>query len=295
MKKNIKRYYNRYKLQIFYVYIIFSLIVLAFGIYAHQKETRVTITTVAPTPSVIPLVTPTPTLPPQVESYEVPILMYHYIRPAPADIAGQRLSVSPEIFENQVRWLKENSYISIKMSDLADPNKKEISEIYAEHDKPIALTFDDGYDDAYSTVFPILEKYQFYGTFYIIRNFVGENRYVTQNQIDQMAAAGMEIGSHTLNHQDLTKVNLIEARHQIFNSKENAQTFCYPSGKFNLAVENIVKEAGYVDATTTQFGIANEKSNLFELPRLRMSNMGLDQFKEEVEGRGIKTNDPKTL
>jgi len=99
---------------------------------------------------------------PKIEKYEVPILMYHYIRVASAnDDLGQKLSVTPTNFNEQMKYLKDNGYVTIKLSDVADPEKKELSRIYFEKKKPIVLTFDDGYQDAYTQAFSILKKNDF--------------------------------------------------------------------------------------------------------------------------------------
>jgi peptidoglycan/xylan/chitin deacetylase (PgdA/CDA1 family) len=223
--------------------------------------------------------------PPKVEKYKVPILMYHYIRIAdPADTMGISLSVTPTNFDSQMNWLKQNDYESMKLEDLADPQKTVLSQIVAANKKPIIITFDDGYDDAYTQAMPTLQKYGFTGTFFIIRNFVGRAEYATKSQISEMAAAGMEIGSHTLDHKDLAAIPIAEAQKQIFNSKMNATVFCYPSGERNDAVVALVKSAGYVAAVTTVDGIANQDSDLFQLPRVRIKNVTLDTFAKRVQG-----------
>lgn len=220
---------------------------------------------------------------PKVTSYKVPILMYHYIRDAAGeDELGQNLSVSPENFGRQMQYLAENDFAPVKLADLADPELKAISKVYNDKKKPIVLTFDDGYEDAYSAAWPVLKKYDFFGTFFIIRNFVGKEMYMTQIQIDQLAAAGMEIGSHSLSHPDLAKADAADAREQIFDSKKEAQVFCYPAGKYNDTTVRLLKEAGYIAAVTTKAGIADEKSDLFELSRVRIQNISLEAFKQKL-------------
>lgn len=209
--------------------------------------------------------------------YQVPILEYHYIRDpsllAATDQEGKNLSVGPLDFSSQLKWLQDNDYETIKVSDLADPKKTAIAKVLSTQKKPIALTFDDGYLDAYSAAFPLLEKYDFVGTFYIIRGFVGRPLYMNQSQINILTASGMEIGSHTISHPDLSKINESVARHQIFESRDGALTFCYPSGKYNDTTLQLVQEAGYTTAVTEISGIANQNSNLYTLPRVRVRNI----------------------
>lgn len=226
--------------------------------------------------------TPKPTYS-KIKTYKIPVLMYHYIRIAdPADTLGVGLSVKPANFAKQMNWLAENNYETIKLEALADPEKKEISRIIAEGKKPIVITFDDGYEDAYNKALPILQKNKFIGTFFIIRDFTTRDEYATQIQIDKMAKAGMEIGSHTLSHKDLAKNSIEVDRKQIFDSKLDATVFCYPSGKFNEDAVNLVKEAGYKVAVTTAHGIVNQDSNLLELPRIRIKDISLEEFIKKV-------------
>jgi len=216
----------------------------------------------------------------RVENFKVPILMYHYIRDAEnEDQLGQNLSVSPITFDNQMKWLKENDYATIQLADLADEERIALSKVYGEGKKPVVLTFDDGYTDAYTNALPILKKYDFSGTFFIITAYTEKKSgYLTQSQIDEMKKAGMEIGSHTLTHPDLTKLDYTNARDQIFISKDDALVFCYPAGKYDAQAEKLVKSAGYVAAVTTKSGIATEKSDLFLLPRLRIEDVSLAVF-----------------
>lgn len=220
---------------------------------------------------------------PKIDNYEVPILMYHYIRTAPeGDTLGQNLSVTPTNFASQMKWLKENNYVALNLVDLADPNKKAISKIIFDKKKPIIITFDDGYEDAYTNAWPILKENNFTGTFFIIRNFVGKSEYMNQDQINVLSNAGMEIGSHTLSHPSLEKLSDENQRTQIFDSKTTAKTFCYPSGKYNETSISLLKEAGYLAAVTTQPGIANQDSNLFELPRVRIENGDGEYLKKKL-------------
>lgn len=216
----------------------------------------------------------------RVESFEVPILMYHYIRNAEnEDQLGQNLSVSPVTFDSQMKWLKDNDYVSINLSDLADEERIALSKAYGEDKKPVVITFDDGYDDAYINAYPILKKYNFTATVFVITNYTDKKSgYLTQTQIDEFKKVGMEIGSHTLNHLDLTKIDYTNAHDQIFLSKNDSLVFCYPAGKYDTQTEKLVTDAGYVAAVTTKPGIATEKSDLFLLPRVRIQDVPLATF-----------------
>lgn len=218
----------------------------------------------------------------QVKEYQIPILMYHYIRDYndSKDKIGTNLSVSPQKFEEQLRWLKDNNYQTINPRDLADPDKKSLSQISNLKLKSVILTFDDGYRDAYTEAFPILKKYGFKGVFYIITDYVEKPEHASWNELKQMKQEGMIIGSHTVSHPDLTKQYQNGLVKQLKESKITLEEtlaiqvsdFCYPAGKFDEDVIAVLKETGYQTATTTQFGIADQNSDLLKLPRIRMTN-----------------------
>ena len=188
----------------------------------------------------------------------MPILMYHYIRTVDkeADPLGYNLSIAPDMFEKQMQWLHDNGYTPITIATA----QRCIQGEPVCPPKAIALTFDDGYLDAYTTALPTLQRFGFTATFYIVNNFVGNGPYMSWQQIKSLHDLGMEIGAHTLDHRDLTKISLDDARHEIIDSKAGIEaqlgitvtSFCYPSGRLNDQVVAIVREAGYANATTTR-------------------------------------------
>ncbi|MCA9875826.1 MAG: polysaccharide deacetylase family protein, partial [Anaerolineales bacterium] len=171
---------------------------------------------------------------------QVPVLMYHYVStpPADADIYRTDLSTEPEMFRQQMAFLAENGYTTIDLYDLslAIVNKLTLP------DKPIILTFDDGYLDNYENAFPILQEFGFTGTFFIITDFVDQQLpgYVTWEMLQEMAAAGMRIESHSKNHPDLTGKDRDFLIWQMLGSQETLAAhlgytpryFCYPSGRY---------------------------------------------------------------
>jgi len=264
-----------------------------FGLRSNENNSKTNEVKIIPSLIIAPTASKTPEnkLP---ENYEVPILMYHYIRVAPAgDDLGYALSVTPENFDLQVKWLQENNYASMTLADLADPQKIALRKIFAQNKKPIILTFDDGYEDAYTAALPVLKKYQFVATFFIIENKTDKDGlYLTSKQILEMETLNMEIGSHTLTHPNLATSSSEKMRKEILESKKDTLTFCYPSGRYNENVENTVKEAGYLAAVTTEFGVAKNTSNLFALKRVRVENGDGIYLGERIEkARKMSAND----
>jgi peptidoglycan/xylan/chitin deacetylase (PgdA/CDA1 family) len=213
--------------------------------------------------------------------FEIPILMYHYIRTVDdpeKDIIGAKLSVTPAHFDTQMKWLKNEGYITVNPEYLLSPVKLD--------KKPVIITFDDGYLDAYTEAYPILKNYDFKATFYIITDYVNSPYYMTWDQIKEMKKYGINFGSHTLTHPDLTKINSETLDNQLRWSKNKLDSelnstitdFCYPSGKYNNDTIAKLKELGYKTAVTTETGMASQESDLFKLPRKRIqddSNLAL--------------------
>jgi peptidoglycan/xylan/chitin deacetylase (PgdA/CDA1 family) len=235
-----------------------------------------------------PVVTPTP--PVGIEGLAarkdgVPILMYHYIRvnPVASDRAGFILSVTPADFALQMQLLAENGFHTVTMAQVRDYIRKGTPL----PPKPIALTFDDGYDDAYTVARPILERYHQTATFFIVTGFLDHPRYMTWAQVEALDREGMEIGSHTVHHASLPHLSLFNLRFELTSSRSDLERhlghpvldFCYPGGELNQTVVDAAARAGYLSATTTKSGVARPGNNPLELPRLRMwGGMTLRQF-----------------
>lgn len=211
---------------------------------------------------------------------QIPILMYHYIRDYndPNDQIGTNLSVSPAKFDAQLQWLKDHGYQTVDFDYLLTPYPLPL--------KPVILSFDDGYLDAYTNAYPILKKYRFTATFYIITSFVGKDNYMNWDQILELKNAGMNIGSHSITHPDLSKASEEKIEREISQSQKTLEEkigvsitdFCYPAGKYDNRTIEMLKKYHYKAATTTKSGVyqtvedKTDKNNLYELPRLRITN-----------------------
>jgi peptidoglycan/xylan/chitin deacetylase (PgdA/CDA1 family) len=204
----------------------------------------------------------------------IPILMYHYIRTVDENVdpVGFRLSVTPERFAEQMQWLADNHYTPIRMDALAGCLRAEITCPR----KPVALTFDDGYADAATAALPILKQHGFTATFYVIVDFIGKPGFLSWKQVRSMHKNGMEIGSHTLSHADLTGLSPQQAQYEIERSKSileqrldaPVRSFSYPAGSYSLLHVGMARRAGYTNAVTTSplIGFAH----LYTLSRRRV-------------------------
>lgn len=205
----------------------------------------------------------------------VPILMYHYIRAVDqaSDPLGYELSVEPGLFEQQIAWLDAQGYTSIRMDTLAGCLRGAATC----PPQAVALTFDDGYEDAFTNALPALRRYGYTATFYIISGLVGQPGYMTWDQLATLRDAGMEIGTHTIDHLDLTTLDAYEAERQIVQSKADLErglgisvtSFCYPGGMYSATLMEQARAAGFLSATTTRWD--SDYSDMMALPRRRIS------------------------
>jgi len=246
--------------------------------------------TATPTPTATQTPTPTPPLPSPdgVErTIRVPILMYHHIADPPpgANAIRYDLSVSPASFEQQLRYLREQGYESITLNDLA-LYLTVGQELPA---KPIILTFDDGYRDAYVHAFPLLQRYGYSGTFFLISAPIdnGDPDYLSWDQVQVMHRGGMKFEPHSYDHPDLRNRGFKFVVFQVLAPKEaiEARTgetcrfFAYPSGRYDQFVIDVLRSAHFWGAVLVEQGATHTTDDLFTLRRVRVhGGEDLDTF-----------------
>lgn len=199
---------------------------------------------------------------------DVPILNYHKV-----DILNHALSVSPQEFEEQMEYLHNNGYHTINPDQLMAYLKygKQLP------DKPIMITFDDGYLDNYTNAYPIMKKYDFTATIFIVTNLIGQDiRFMTWDQIREMQQYGIVFGSHTANHKSLTSLTKEQVITELNQSRDEMvrqlgkapKYFAYPTGTYNGEIEEMVRVAGYKAAFTIEYGQVGADSDLYLLQRI---------------------------
>jgi len=219
--------------------------------------------------SLKPSSTTAPPAPPS--TYAIPILMYHYVRDYrnPADPIGTRLSISPTAFAGQLDYLRAQGYQTMTFADLYYGRVPP---------KPVILTFDDGYRDAYVAAYPELKARHMRATFYVVTGFVDKPSSVSWENLREMRTGGMEIGAHTVDHGDLAIQAPEKQREEILGSVTQIQetldtevlTFAYPAGRVGSTSVPVVTEAAIPYAVTTRQGIASQADDQRLLPRLRV-------------------------
>lgn len=223
-------------------------------------------------------VTPMP-IPTPLNSINVPILIYHYVEYVTdeRDTIRKSLNILPHIFIRQIETLKNAGYTFITASELIDilDGKIKLPQ------KPIVITFDDGYRDFYTDVFPILKKYKVKAVAYIVSGFLDKPNYLFTNQLKEIVKSKLvEIGAHSVNHFRLKGLDPLLARYEILNSKKDLEklihipvvSFAYPDGSFDDESIKMVRQAGFKSAATTLHGVKVDPQNRFSLYRIHPGN-----------------------
>ena len=223
------------------------------------------------------------------QNIKIPILMYHSIESMPKTTVMRSLHVPPRRFDFQMKMLKLLGYQALSLKKLKPylDGKKQ--------GKVVGITFDDGYQNNLINAVPILLKYNFSATCYIVSENLGlsntwdldkgitQRPLMTIDEIKSWLSFGMDIGGHTQTHADLTKISIKAAKREINTSKGDLENtfntqvtdFCYPFGRFNELISDLVKESGYLSATTMERGIVKSMTNRFMLPRMPINHRTL--------------------
>jgi GT2 family glycosyltransferase/peptidoglycan/xylan/chitin deacetylase (PgdA/CDA1 family) len=205
----------------------------------------------------------------------LPVLLYHHVGP-PKLRSSRTLTISPERFERQVRWLAHRGYVGIAPSDWLAWCRRGTTL----PPKPVLLTFDDAYADIAIHALPLLKQIGFRGAVFVITKLIGgkspwdDARLMTADQIKEWQMHGIEFGAHTRTHANLKDLSKEKLTDEIVGSKADLArvlgrepgSFAYPYGGYNRAVRD---EAAHVCelAFTTDEGINTLKTDPFLLRR----------------------------
>ncbi len=170
--------------------------------------------------------------------------MYHSVREEPVNPDNAELSVRPEVFEQQLKYFSESRFKTLFASELVNPRSK--------HSRYVVITFDDGYEDNYTEVFPLLKKYNCKATIFMITSLIGEEGYLNAAQIREMTDSGLvSIQSHTVSHDPLALGNkLFEEVDEEFRAskavleritQKEVDAVSMPNGSFDGIVLDLAK------------------------------------------------------
>jgi peptidoglycan/xylan/chitin deacetylase (PgdA/CDA1 family) len=208
----------------------------------------------------------------------VPILMYHridYLRPTLPPMT-RRLTVDPGEFARQMHWLVAHGFHTLTQRELYDA----LFEGRTLPARPVLITFDDGYRDVLGKASPVLAQLGLHATAYVISGRLAgaDPSFLTAPQLRALERRGIEIGSHTITHAPLTRLDDEHALRELVASRRtlaravghDVPWFAYPYGAYDERVARLVARGGYRLAVTTRAGIWQDSRHPLELHRLEV-------------------------
>ena len=215
----------------------------------------------------------------------IPILMYHMVndQPQPADA---RFCCRVGAFRRQMEHLRQSGYQVIRLDDVLALE----ADMAMPGQKPVAVTFDDGYLDNYENALPILAEFGFPSTLFVVTDCVGgENTWMQGNgsrprklmswrHLQKLPSLQCSVGSHTRTHIDLAEAKPDSAWAEIEDSKKRLEDrlgrpvahFAYPYGRFSQDSPDMVKQSGYQSACSTRSGFNTPGTDPFVLHRIEV-------------------------
>ena len=196
------------------------------------------------------------------------ILEFHSISD---NLSGRMPILSPVAFQRFMEYIYNSKYKVISLSHLVEC----LEQMRPLPKNSIIITFDDGYKDNFLTAFPILKKYDFMATIFLVTGWIGKNpTCLSWEEVKQMHSSGILFGSHTNTHPHLIKLQSEKLEHELKKSKEIIEdklgtecwAFSYPYSKVNESIREKVKKIGYRCAVSK-----GEKSNTLHTPLFELS------------------------
>ncbi len=231
----------------------------------------------------------------------VPILMYHSITDRPNDETRPH-AVRPSDFDEQLAFLKERAFTPLTFGSLialldgGDPLPE----------RPVVLTFDDGYADFMDQALPRLERYGMPATVFLTSGWLDDagddaagrplDLMLTWSQAREAVACGIEVAGHSHSHPQLDQLPTERLRQELRRNKALLEdrlgrpvtTMAYPYGYSSARVRREVRDAGYRAACAVGNAIATARHDMLALPRLTIGhNTTMHKFRRAVEGRDV--------
>lgn len=234
----------------------------------------------------------------------IPILMYHSVADNPR-ARYQTWSVKPERFAQQMAYLRQHGYTAMTVTGLVSTLRDPGARL---PDKPVLVTFDDGFANVYSEALPILVEHDIAATLYVTTGYIGgtsewltgpdrDQPMLTWRQLAEVSHNGVECGAHSHTHPELDTLPYREAHEEINRPKRiledrlglRVTSFAYPHGYHGLTIKRMVCEAGYSSACGVKHAMSADNDDQFSLARIIVGyDVEMPEFVGLLAGRGLE-------
>ncbi|MBI5730379.1 MAG: polysaccharide deacetylase family protein [Ignavibacteriales bacterium] len=237
---------------------------------------------------------------------EIPIIYYHRIVESLDEAGKHGIYVTAGQFEKHLSYLKKSGYKTITFGEALEIKRSGIKGKY------VIITFDDGYEDNHRLAFPVLKKYGFKAIIFLVAGLEYNSwdlqsnepklKMMNKSQLLEMQDYGIEFGSHTLSHSDLTKISLEEAKKELDESKKileeklgrEIKSFAFPYGNCNEEVKKIARLTGYKLVYATDNAPLGLHEDLFQIRRIGIfPNTTVRGLARKVKGNYIFKREKK--
>jgi peptidoglycan/xylan/chitin deacetylase (PgdA/CDA1 family) len=228
--------------------------------------------------------------------------MYHSVSDRPTD-ETRPLAVRPSDFAGHLGYLKDHGFTPLTVADLVASLNGTGRSL---PDRPVVITFDDGYADFHTEALPVLDRFGFPSTVFLTSGWVDDagaaaagrplGRMLSWTQAREAAAHGVEIAGHSHSHPQLDQISDRHLREELRRNKALLEdeigrpvtTMAYPYGYSSARVRREVRKAGYWAACAVSNAIAADRHDLLAIPRLTVGRgTTMAKFRLAVEGRGV--------
>lgn len=220
----------------------------------------------------------------------LPILMYHSVSDTTETVSPYfRVVTQPAVFRSQMSFLKQSGWRGVTVRE----GLERLESDGATGEKLVAITFDDGFEDFYTSAYPVLREIGFSATMYLPTEFIADmpktfkgHRCMTWGQVRELHPQGIEFGSHTVNHPVLRDLQWTEIGSELRDSKrviedrlgQAVPSFAYPYAfpqqdrLFTTRFRDELQNAGYENCVTTKIGRVRVSDDSYALSRLPVNS-----------------------